>query len=330
MSEPAPLPDVIRNEAARWFAHNQALDEAFPDPDFDAWLSRDLRHRLAYSEIERDWRISLALARTPQGQNRELRRAPFLMRRTTHVAGAALACLGILGFVSIRFADSIPVFSLGEQVEARAFGTSPGQPQTWRMSDGSTLTLGGASHATSHFDASARRIEIDAGSARLKIVADDPRPAEIRAGALKVHTRAATLDIAVGPQQAHIRVIEGMGLGEGPASKAQKLAPGDELQVPPVPSAPSAPSGSSTRKAGRPMASASDMTLGHAVALLNESNRVKIRIEDPRLEGRRLAGAFRSDDPDGFAHAVAIVLGLDVIRENGDPPVLVLRRPSTG
>lgn len=315
----SPLPDLIREEAARWFARNEAREGAEPDAAFSDWLARDMRHRLAYAEIERNWRDSLALAGSPLGQRRALRRAPFLMRRSTHLAGLALASVCIVGLVSIRFIDSRPILGIGVQVEARTFDTLPGQSRTWHLPDGSTLTLSGASHATSNLEPALRRFEIGSGTARLIIDGGDPRPAEIRAGALVAHTNAATLDVTAGPRVARIRIIDGAAVGEGPADRRQELAPGDQITFQPVGAAPAA---TPQREPSSHMLPADNLTLGRAVELLNAANATKIRLADPLLAKARLAGAFRSDDPEGFARIVANVLGLEVAYEKGGSIIL--------
>lgn len=121
------VPVAIREEAAQWFARNEALEGAAPSRAFEEWLARDLRHRLAYAEIERDWHESLALAQSAHGRQRQLTPAPLLMRRSTHFTMATLACFALVGLISVHFSNHIPLVGIGGPVEARTFDTAPGR-----------------------------------------------------------------------------------------------------------------------------------------------------------------------------------------------------------
>jgi transmembrane sensor len=57
------------------------------------------------------------------------------------------------------------------------------------------------------------------------------------------------------------------------------------------------------------------MPLGDAVAAFNRTSARAIAVEDASARALRVTGAFRRDDPEGFAAALAATFGLKVRRE---------------
>ena len=204
-----PVPDVIRDEAANWLARNQSDHPEESDVEFGAWLSRDLRHRLAYAEADRAWRDSSLLANTRIGRERTLVRAPLHMRRATHLVAASLAVVLCVGLVSVNFVRDLPRLGIGAQVEARSFQTAAGQTRTWQLSDGTTLTLSGDSLARSHYDAGVRRIELVKGRAHISVTRNDGQPMEVRAAALSINTHGAAFDVSSIASANRIDVVSG-------------------------------------------------------------------------------------------------------------------------
>src|SRR3546814_93 len=56
--------------------------------------------------------------------------------------------------------------------------------------------------------------------------------------------------------------------------------------------------------------------LDSAVAEFNRYNGRQLTVADPAIAGERLDGVFRTDDPEGFAQAVRITLGVPVDLSN--------------
>ena len=50
--------------------------------------------------------------------------------------------------------------------------------------------------------------------------------------------------------------------------------------------------------------------LGDAIAEINRHNDRKLALVEPALADLRITGAFRADDPAGFARTIAAMLGL--------------------
>lgn len=309
-----PIPDAIREQAATWLARNEGDNPEGSQSAFRDWLERDLRHRLAYAEAERAWRESLSLANTHVGRDRILTRAPLHMRRTTHLAAISLVVLLGVGLVSVQFARDLPMFAIGTQVEARTFQTQPGETRTWQLSDGTALTLSGASLARSQFDAGTRRIELEQGRARIRVAGNDARVLVVHAAGLSLSTHAGAFDVSSVASAGKIEVLSGEVQAKLPDGELRSLTAGQGLAVPQA--ATPAPTALET-KSNTSMDGAGEVTIGDAVQQLNRHNAVQIRLVDHALASKRLAGGFRVDDPDAFVAAVSAIDNVEVERFPG-------------
>lgn len=308
------IPDSIREQAAQWLARHEGDEPGKSDPAFKAWLARDLRHRLAYAEAERTWRESLLLANSPMGQDRTLPRAPLYMRRSTHIVAATCAVLLVVGTLSVRFVAGNPVVNIGAAVEARSYHTGPGETRTWRLADGTGLTLIGEGRAETRFDASTRRIELRAGHARVEVAPGDHRVMAVGAGTANVRTRDAELEVRVTENAGRIDVRSGQADAVDRDGTTHLLSPGQGVDTAEKVSG-SADAGTVQR--GQQLSSRRDMTVGEAIALLNQRNTIQLHLGAPAVAAQRLSGAFRLDDPDSFARTVALLNDLDVVRATG-------------
>ncbi|WP_408589412.1 FecR family protein [Novosphingobium sp.] len=316
-----PIPDAIREQAARWLARNEGDHPEAEETAFREWLSRDLRHRLAYAEAERAWRDSLSLAHTRTGRDRRLGRAPVLMRRSTHLAALSLAVVLGVGLVSVRYVKDLPGFGIGTQVEARSFQTAPGETRTWQLSDGTAVTLSGGSLARSHYDSGARRIELIHGRARIRIAGSDGRPVAVRAAGLAIKTYGAAFDISSMAVANRVDVLSGEVQATLPTGAVRSLTAGQGIALPqgamPAPTA-------QADAPGQPIPGTAEVTIGEAVHQLNRHNVVQIRLADEAVASRSVAGGFRTDDPEAFVDALAALDGLHV--ERSDASIVVRSR----
>ena len=316
----ASIPGEIRDEAAQWLARIEREPQLGQDRVFKAWLSADLRHRLAYAEIERAWRDSAALAQSPLAQGRTLSRAPLHMRRSTHlVALGACVILGV-GLISVRFGP-VPMFAVGTQVEARAYATAVGETRSWRLADGMSLTLHGDSRARAEVTTDAHRITLEKGRARVSVQGGNTRPLEIRLKGLVVSTTGGVIDMVASTASLHLTVVEGDADLRKPDGMIRHLEQGGQYSDPPG-SAAASVAGDDTGEPGAAMTQAQTMTLGQAVRLLNRANALQIRLEGPGLARRELSGSIRLDDPKGFVDTLEALGGIAIDQRAG---VIVVR-----
>lgn len=313
------IPDSIRDQAANWLARNQGDHPQVAEVEFRDWLSRDLRHRLAYAEADRAWRDSVFLSNTRTGRERTLLRAPFHMRRTTHLVAASLVVTLCVGLVSVHFGRDLPGFGIGTQVEARSFQTAPGQTRTWQLSDGTTLTLSGASLARSHYDAGLKRIDLVQGSARISVAGGDIRPVQVSAFELTITTHGGEFNVSSTAAANSVDVISGRVQATLHGGEIRTLSAGQSaVALPAIKSVPVAQG----NHAVRPILGTAEMTIGDAAQQLNQHNLVQIHLSGGVVASKHLAGAFFIDDPDAFADAVAV---LDNLKVERSPDSIILK-----
>lgn len=313
-----PIPNKIRDEAAEWLARNENAGQA-QAPGFDAWLASDLRHRLAYAEVERVWRDSLALDQSPLGQERKLTRAPLHLQRSTQLAAVGACLLLGMGLVTMRFSGEHPVFGVGTTVEARTYVTAAGQTQTWQLVDGSSLTLNGSSTARTDITSARRRITIDGGRVRIRVAGHRKDTMQIFGAGNRIASAGGSVDVAVVGKGLRVEAVEGKVQVQDTDGAWHTLGNGSHM----IEAGVTVP-----EQRSRPisyvepaMTPGDRISLGEAVRLLNARNAVQLHLASPALANRTLAGAVRLDDPEGFAQILEALGGIKVKQR---PGVLVI------
>lgn len=302
------IPDSIREQAAQWLVRHEGGASSTNDAAFKAWLARDVRHQQAYDAAERTWRESLLLANAKPEHGRTLQRAPLYMRRTTHIAIATCAVVLVVGTLSLRFVGGAPVVNVSAPVEARTYQTSPGETRTWMLSDGSGLTLMGEGRVETLFNAKTRQIELKSGRARIRVAPGDQRIMAVRAGQANLRTHDADLELQVMSGAGRIDLRAGRADADDGYAPANPLAPGQSISAGATISDGRATDG----RRGTAFAVPQSMTVGEAIAVLNQHNAVQIKLDAPMIASKRLSGAFRLDDPSSFARTLAALNGLEI------------------
>lgn len=332
MTEPGErgIPARVHDEAGQWLARLQG--DAAPDAerDFNAWLEADPVHRRAYDQVARDWRDSVMLADSEIGRTRKLGRAPFLMRRSTHVGAASLGLAAVLGLVTVGLVRQDGPFALVSPAEAATYRTAIGEVRTIRLSDGSQVTLDTATLVRVTFTTGNRRVALERGRARFRVAPDSRRPFIVAVDGGEVVARDAVFDVSVTDRPARVAAIGGPVelRSVAPAAEAeprtleagQQVAFGGSLTPKPI-----------SRAEARwtsGMLGLDATPLGDAVVAINRYNGVQVRLADQRLAGLSVTGAFRARDPQEFARAVAAMFDLDVDRSNIAAITLAPRRPA--
>lgn len=313
-----PIPSKIRDEAAEWLARNENAGQSRA-PGFEAWLASDLRHRLAYAEVERAWRDSLALDLSPLGQERKLTRAPLHLQRSTQLAAVGACLLLGMGLLTMRFSGDHPVIGVGTTVEARTYTTAAGETRTWQLVDGSSLTLNGPSKARTNITPASRQVTIDAGHVRIRVARRGTDAMQIIGAGTRIDSAAGALDIALAGNGLRVEVVDGQVQVQNAHGARHTLGRGIHI----IEAGPSVPEYRSERSlSAQPAMTIDDhISLGEAVSLLNARNAVQLRLASPALANRTLAGAIRLDDPEGFARILEALGGIRVTQR---PGVLVI------
>jgi transmembrane sensor len=318
----------IHDAASEWLVRLQVARSGKSDPaierKFAAWLNADERHRLAYAQAERDWQDSLMLAGSQVGQTRKLGRAPFLMRRDTHVKMAAIGIAAVLGLGTVGLVRHGPAFQVGAPAEAAIYQTGIGEIRTVRLSDGSQVTLDTATLLRVAFNAHGRQLSLQRGRARFRVAPDSRRPFRVEVPGGEVVARSTLFDVSVFTPRPVVAALEGSvelrpAAGASPASRmlcaGQSAVLGDRND--PVP----ASSGETRWVSG--MLTLDGAALADAVAAVNRYNRMQVRLGDARLSRLTVTGAFPARDPEGFVRALAAAFRLAVDRS--EPGTIVLR-----
>ncbi len=290
--------------AAGWAA---ALDAGPLAPDRERelanWLDEHPRHRGA---LVRAQAAMAMLARPVSGAAA----APGRMGRRALLAGGA-ACAICIGLFAVR--------------DAPTLDTDIGEIRRTPMADGSSVVLDTATVVRPRFSAKRRDMRLDRGRALFNVAHDTARPFIVEAAGIRV--RAIGTVFSVSREDAvEVLVTEGVVEVTG-GSRAEILRAGQRGRF---------TSGGiaaiETVSAGT-MARALDwrdgrleldgQTLASAVATINRYNRRPIIVIDATVAGEPLHGAFRTDDPEGFARSVALGLGA---RSWAEPDRIVIGR----
>ena len=290
----------------------------------------DPLHRRAYDSAARDWRDSMLLADSEIGRSRKLVRAPFLMRRSTHVGAASLGLAAILGLATTDVVRERGPFALVSPAEAATYQTRIGEIRTIRLADGSQVTLDTATLLRVTFTSGSRRLGLERGRARFRVAPDRQRPFVVRVADGEVIARSSLFDVSVTQTPPEVAAIEGMvelrriasnsEAGSQLLAAGQRLALGDSSAAKPISVAAARwPSG---------MLGLDAALLGDAVAAINRYNIVQVRLADQRFARLAVTGAFRVGDPQAFARAVAAMFDLRV--ERSDEAAIILTPRNSG
>lgn len=293
---------------------------------FEEWLSEP-RNAQAYESVVATWDQSMFVARTDIGRGRNLDRARS--RRGPLILVAA--SIGVLTLVSggLFVARHRPWSgSLGE-TKAVEIVADQTQRRAVRLGDGSHLTLDRGASVRDLSSAGERHFVLMRGRARFDVAHDTRRPFVVDAGAGRIIAHGTMFDVSVEDRAIRVVLLRGVvevrrrDQRELSADRPRFLRPGDQIIVGTDKIA--EPSPADAQMLGWPdtMISFDDVPLSRAIELFNRSSVRKIELAGAGVAGLPLSGAFRRDDPEGFALAVAA--SLDLIVDHATPSIIVLR-----
>jgi transmembrane sensor len=291
--------------AAAWLARLQGggADRAA----FDAWLNASAENRAAWLEARRLWRDldvvegesdletmrreALAAAPAPAGIDR---------RRLATAAGVAVAGLfGAAWWWREDHASPGPV---------RIFDTGVGQQASFRLDDGSTVTLSTDSAVQVGDWSHTRALTLVRGQAFFQVAKDAGRPFIVTAGDKRVTAVGTAFDVRLDPGRLAVTLVEGRvrigGLPGDRGARSVEMAAGSQFVA----------DGADWRVSDVDTAKASSWLKGQlvfdgeplsgVVAEMNRFSNRKLRIADPALSRTRVSGVFRTGQVDAFASAL--------------------------
>lgn len=295
---------TLEAEAAAWAARLDAAGgEDLPlaqRAQFEAWLDEHPRHSGALLRAQA--LLHLATAAAPAAQE-----TPPL-RRWRLAAGA----LGLLAASLVAWLAIDP--------GAQTYATTQGELRRLALADGSALTLDAASKLRVDLDEDTRKVSLSQGRALFRVAHNAARPFSVQAGdvtitdigtVFSVSTQGDTVNVLVSEGEVEVRrggvllrltAGQGVRLGKDGAPVRMGLA---------APALERALAWTSGR------IELDGETLESALAEFNQHNRASIRLANPALGREKFYGAFRLDDPEGFARAAALGLNAPMRAEDG-------------
>ncbi|WP_440847808.1 FecR family protein [Sphingomonas sp. 22176] len=322
---PEPIPRRIHDAAGEWLVRRQGDASPMVEQAFAAWIAADRRNRIAYEQAERHWQDCGQLSFSEIGRMRKLDRAPFLMRHNTHVAAASLGVIAVLGIGAAGLLQYGSPVALVSSAKAAIYETQLGEIRTLSLPDGSQLTLDTATRVEVVLSSGERRVSLERGRARFRVVPDSKRPFTVAVRGGMVAGRSTRFDVSVTGASPAVAVLEGhvdlTRVEDGRAHLVRKLAAGQTADLDSTATPRSIPTEETRWVSG--MLALDCTPLARAVEAINRYNRIQLRLADPRLAGLMTTGAFQVRQPEAFAAAVAASFGFGIDRS--DPGVLLLR-----
>ena len=311
---------AIDDEAALWAVRADRGLSAEEDALLDAWLAEDVRHAGAFAKAravslltERARAFGVGADKMLMLTQTEDEPAPdeptsAISRRYAMWMSAAAATAGfwfVLG-------------ALPRHSRERSYETGIGETRVVPLEDGSLVTLNTQSKVTVAYSAQRRDINLVAGEALFDVAKDKERPFVVLAGGMQVRAVGTSFTVRLVPNEpVEVLVREGVvevKRPDVPTAPPVRVAAGSQALAPDnAPIVAAALTKSEVDKAlawriGRIVFEGE--TLRKAAADFARYSDTRIVIDDPAVSNMTITGLFVSNDPVGFAKAVAQSLNL--------------------
>jgi len=307
--------DPIEEQAIAWFVRLRGEDAASLQADFDAWIEASPAHADAYRRVEQDFGSS--------GTVRNSRHMPRWRRNGSNKWAFALAAAAAATVLGFGLWSNLPGVAPPAQlrVTGTAFSTTHGEIHTYRLMDGSDVTLDSDSRVEVAMSKVERRVKLRKGNARFA-VATDPRPFVVEAGAGAVRTNQAVFDVTATPQRLiQVRLLSGAAdIQSNLAPAIYTVAPkpllaGEPLQYSASDFAPQAAPDNADRKDWpNGWVEYRSIVLGDLVAEANRYASRPIIIDGDGVGTLTVSGRFKLTDTDTFVSRIAELFHLKVVR----------------
>lgn len=303
---------AISDLAAQWVVRVDRGLSAAEQVALEAWIAADRHHQGAFARAQALWlqsdrtRIYRDVPEVRAAQSARRRWPPWAVAAGLILAlGAAIT--GWHSYAQTHFATAI------------------GEIRHVPLPDGSSVTLDTGSQIAVSYSRGLRLVRLDRGEALFDVAHDPSRPFVVEAGALRVRAvGTAFLVRRTQRSEAEVTVTRGvvdvwrdssvpepsvrLTAGLHTAATSTVLEPIQSLSEGQVAQATAWEEGAIDLE-GR--------TLGEAAAEFNRYNVQRLVVEEPALAHQRVVGRFSLNDPLGFAHAAAAMLGAHVRSDEG-------------
>ncbi|MCM3420950.1 FecR family protein [Sphingopyxis alaskensis] len=351
--------DTIMAEATRWFGRMRGPEAEQHKAEFERWLARGALHRSFYNRAGEIYAMGKFLKDEQEqnaGQSGEwdaetngVDRATGENRPGARVRRGVLVSLILVVAITIGFAalssrtitDNSPEYAqTGTTSSSFRLVTKTGQVLSQRLADGSRVTLNADTSLLVYYDDAQRTLRLERGTSRFE-VAHEKRPFVVLAGDGRITARGTIFEVGLRrDRHVTVRLLQGKidVAAPGPAGKngaVRHLNAGESLSYPaatPVTMrVPVAMAEARTAVDAQP----SDVddayeefdgaALATVVDLANRRGARAIRLASSDLDGLKVSGRFRLNDPEKLARKVALLFNLEV--GTGPENEIILRSP---
>lgn len=299
---------AIDAAAAAWAARADRgpLSDA-DQAELETWAAQDPRRAGAYA---RALAVSAHLDRAQGlGESFSSARHPVArqaQRRRWLISGGALAAASVLGVVGYG-----AVALKGRVV------TRKGDIRRAPLQDGSAVTLNTDTAIRTTFNDTIRRVELLHGEALFDVAKDRARPFVVVAGPVRVRAVGTSFTVRT-LADGQVAVVVREGVVEvwraGDASAPLRLTAATATTVPRAGGLRAQPVEIATLERAtawrQGQIDLDGLTLGQAAAEFARYSDRRIVVDDPAVARLKMTGLFSASDPEGFARAAALSLGL--------------------
>ena len=293
----------LEDEAARWAARIDASPET-ARAGLNRWLDADPVHAGALLRAQ----ATLAMLGGTAADALDLGDEEPPVRR--RVRGWMLGGAGAALAASIT-AAALLLPARGEQIR-----TGTGEVRSVALHDGSSLAVDARSDLVTRIGSTARTVTLADGKALFRVRHDAAAPFRVTVGDVTITDIGTVFQVAADRAAGTVEILVSEGLVDvRAAGRTLRLAAGQRGRfaitgvAAPTVTRVDAPAIERALGWTSGRLDLDGETLGEAVAELNRHNQLQIALASPALAREKLYGAFRIDDPAGFAQSAAIGLG---------------------
>ncbi len=231
--------EPVTEQAAGWFAELQGSDISLERvTEWQRWLSSDECHRIAYGEIEslwaavpspapRDWPSPRAVAadQFDAGMSVSQWRAQHSRSRLRYALAASIVTAAVL------IGWQLPAIHNWLSPSSTEVFTVVGEVRALRLSDGSTISIGGRSMVSADLEGRARRIVLQEGEIFLDVSKDPARPFTVQAGETTISVLGTQFNVRRGVAGVVVSVAQGLVQVEQSDGQTLRLTAGEQLRL---------------------------------------------------------------------------------------------------
>lgn len=315
--------DAIAVTAGDWLGRRDRGLSAEEQDAFLQWLRSDPRHRTVFARLDRTWSALDSLAAWQPADGAEpnpdlLAPAPSAARHGAprRRALSTLVCAGLAAALAFVLLKS-PADTEGPPPPAPGMRVLP-KPDSRTFADGSIADIRHGANLEVSFSPEERRVRLREGEVHLSVAKDAARPFVVEAGAVRVRAVGTAFNVRLERDDLEVLVTEGSVSVEVPEAAPVPVSGGERARI--------ESRGRTVVTREKPEAIARDLAwrderlefeglpLSVVVAEFNLRNVRQLAIGDEEAGRVKVAGTFRSSEPEAFVRLLEAGFGISVER----------------